>query len=139
MTGSPANMIDAVNSGVRVAAVADGVDILALDKRVQEDGLSEWFVPTLWYRAKQEITPAASPFYGELIMRIIDAQNGNSSKCLVLDLDNTLWGGVIGDDGLENIELGQGSTNGESHRGLSGLGQGAWPAGHHSRRCLFEE
>ena len=60
VTGSPANMIDAVNSGVRVAADADGVDILALDKHVQEDGLSEWFVPPLWYRAKQEISPAAS-------------------------------------------------------------------------------
>jgi len=45
---------------------------------------------------------------------VVAAGRGRSSKCLVLDLDNTLWGGVIGDDGLEGIELGQGSGNGEA-------------------------
>src|SRR6185503_3868600 len=39
---------------------------------------------------------------------------GRSFKCLVLDLDNTLWGGIIGDDGLEGIVLGQGSPMGEA-------------------------
>ena len=71
-------------------------------------------------------------------MRIIDAQKGNSSKCLVLDLDNTLWGGVIGDDGLENIELGQGSAEGKSfvafQTWVKALGQRGIVA-----RCLFEE
>ena len=43
---------------------------------------------------------------------------GKSSKCLVLDLDNTLWGGVIGDDGLDGIALGQGSAAGEAHVAL---------------------
>ena len=47
--------------------------------------------------------------------RWLAAQQGRSSKCLVLDLDNTLWGGVIGDDGLEGIVLGQGSA---ARRGL---------------------
>ena len=41
-------------------------------------------------------------------------KQGRSRKCLVLDLDNTLWGGVIGDDGLEGIVLGQGSALGEA-------------------------
>jgi FkbH-like protein len=52
--------------------------------------------------------------YGELVGRLLSAQQGRSSKCLVLDLDNTLWGGVIGDDGLEGIQLGQGSALGEA-------------------------
>ena len=43
------------------------------------------------------------------------AAQGRSSKCLVLDLDNTLWGGVIGDDGLDGIKLGQGSALGEAY------------------------
>jgi FkbH-like protein len=43
------------------------------------------------------------------------AARGLSRKCLVLDLDNTLWGGVIGDDGLEGIRLGQGSAEGEAY------------------------
>jgi FkbH-like protein len=46
---------------------------------------------------------------------MLAAQQGRSSKCLVLDLDNTLWGGVIGDDGLEGIVLGQGSALGEAY------------------------
>ncbi len=37
---------------------------------------------------------------------IMLALDGNFKKCVILDLDNTLWGGVIGDDGIENIEIG---------------------------------
>jgi FkbH-like protein len=68
----------------------------------------------LWHKAKQEVSPAAGPLYGELVGRLLAAQQGRSFKCLVLDLDNTLWGGVIGDDGLEGIQLGQGSGVGEA-------------------------
>jgi FkbH-like protein len=47
--------------------------------------------------------------------RLLATKQGLSYKCLVLDLDNTLWGGVIGDDGLEGIVLGQGSASGEAY------------------------
>jgi FkbH-like protein len=53
-----------------------------------------------------------------MVARIIGAQRGQSKKCLVLDLDNTLWGGVIGDDGIEGIILGNGSAVGEAHIAL---------------------
>ena len=56
--------------------------------------------------------------YGELVARLVAAQRGLSKKCLVLDLDNTVWGGVIGDDGLEGIVLGEGSAAGEAHLAL---------------------
>ena len=46
------------------------------------------------------------PVIASRTVDIIAAMHGKSSKCLILDLDNTLWGGVIGDDGLENIEIG---------------------------------
>ena len=52
--------------------------------------------------------------YGELTARLIAAARGKYKKCLVLDLDNTLWGGVIGDDGIEGIVLGAGSGVGEA-------------------------
>jgi len=45
---------------------------------------------------------------------LILAQLGVARKCLVLDLDNTLWGGVIGDDGLGGIRLGQGDPESEA-------------------------
>ena len=47
-------------------------------------------------------------------MRLLAARFGRSAKCLVLDLDNTLWGGVVGDDGLDGLALGQGSAEGEA-------------------------
>ena len=47
-------------------------------------------------------------------LRQVAARQGRSFKCMVLDLDNTLWGGVIGDDGLDGIILGQGSAHGEA-------------------------
>lgn len=112
--GSPASLVRALNHKLRAAADAEHVDILGLDEQLCIDGLGAWYAAPLWHRAKQEISPAASPLYGELVMRIVDARSGHSAKCLVLDLDNTLWGGVIGDDGLEGIELGQGSAEGEA-------------------------
>ena len=57
----------------------------------------------------------AAPVYGDLVARVLAARQGRSAKALVLDLDNTLWGGVIGDDGMAGITLGQGSALGEAH------------------------
>ena len=103
---------------LRLMADADGVDLLALDSRAAIDGVKAWHDPGLWHRAKQEVSPAASPMYGELVARLIAARQGRSYKCLVLDLDNTLWGGVVGDDGLDGLVLGQGSALGEAFAGF---------------------
>ena len=102
-------------SMLRSRADAAGVDVIALDDRAATDGLTLWHDPALWHRAKQEIHPQATPLYGDLVARLLAAARGQSKKCLVLDLDNTLWGGVIGDDGLAGIKLGQGSARGEAH------------------------
>jgi FkbH-like protein len=100
---------------LRESASREGVDVISLDDRAAQDGLSSWHDPALWHRAKQEIHPVAAPLYGDLVGRLLAAAQGRSSKCLVLDLDNTLWGGVIGDDGLAGIKLGQGSAIGEAY------------------------
>jgi FkbH-like protein len=112
---APLRLIRTLNERLRAETHEAGTDLLAVDERVSSDGLGAWHDPVLWHRAKQEITPLAVPLYGELVARILAARQGRSSKCLVLDLDNTLWGGVIGDDGLEGIKLGQGSAIGEAH------------------------
>ena len=78
----------------------------------ERDGIDAWFDIARWLQAKMEIAPQAAPLYGDLVARIAAAERGLSKKCLVLDLDNTLWGGVIGDDGLEGIVLGEGSAAG---------------------------
>jgi FkbH-like protein len=72
----------------------------------------------LWLQAKMQIAPHAAPEYGERLVRFVAAQRGLSKKCLVLDLDNTLWGGVIGDDGIQGIVLGEGTARGEAHLAL---------------------
>ena len=114
LSGAPAALLSRLNARLRSVADGEGVDLLAVDSRAALDGLAAWHDPLLWHRAKQEISMAAAPMYGELLARLLMAAQGRSAKCLVLDLDNTLWGGVIGDDGLEGIVIGQGSAAGEA-------------------------
>jgi FkbH-like protein len=115
LPGSVAWLVERLNARLRTLADEHRVDMLALDRVMLEDGVRAWHDPVLWHRAKQEISPVAAPAYGDMVARLVAAQQGRSSKCLVLDLDNTLWGGVIGDDGLEGIKLGQGSAIGEAY------------------------
>jgi len=107
--------VSAFNYLLRKHADSAGVDLVALDASTEKHGIDAWYDDGLWHKAKQEIHPTAAPMYGELVARLIAAQMGRSSKFMVLDLDNTLWGGVIGDDGLEGIVLGQGSAVGEAY------------------------
>ena len=114
LPGSRAGFIARLNAALRPMAEAEGVELLALDTRAARDGIAAWHDPSLWHRAKQEVSPAAAPMFGDLVGRIVAARLGRSYKCLVLDLDNTVWGGVVGDDGLEGLVIGQGSALGEA-------------------------
>jgi FkbH-like protein len=108
--------VENFNTGLREAVGGtEGVHLLALDRIAAEQGLAHWHSPALWHRAKQEVHPAMAPLYGDQVARIIAALLGQTAKCLVLDLDHTLWGGGIGDEGLDRIEVGQGSALGEAH------------------------
>jgi FkbH-like protein len=100
------------------AACRDGVLLMDVVGPSSRDGLDVWFDVVRWLQAKMEIAPQAAALYGDLVARILAAARGRSKKCLVLDLDSTLWGGVIGDDGVEGIVLGQGSGVGEAHLAL---------------------
>ncbi len=114
LANSPANVVEELNAAMRREARENGVFLLSVDQAAAQDGLAQWFDSALWYSAKQEIHPRASVLYGDQLGRLIAAVRGRSAKCLVLDLDNTLWGGVIGDDGVDGIVLGQGSPTGEA-------------------------
>ena len=69
-------------------------------------GLKDWFDKSLWYTAKYALSMSSIPELASNISKIINSIFGKSKKCLVLDLDNTCWGGVIGDDGLNGINIG---------------------------------
>ncbi|MGH8290691.1 MAG: HAD-IIIC family phosphatase [Steroidobacteraceae bacterium] len=116
--GAPGRVIARLNERLSEAAVEERVSVVDVAKACERDGRDAWFDVARWLQAKQEIAPAAAPAYGELVARVVAAQLGRSRKCLVLDLDNTLWGGIVGDDGLGGIVLGEGNPVGEAHLAL---------------------
>ena len=89
-------------------ALADVVDARIVDYA----GLVGRFGSQHWYDARMRLyakAPIANGMLGHLsqeYMKYFRALRGLSKKCLVLDLDNTLWGGVIGEDGIDGIQLG---------------------------------
>jgi len=86
-------------------------DLAALAERV---GTDAWFNPVQWHAYKLAHDRQYDTLHAEMLARIIGAIRGKTKKCLVLDLDNTVWGGAIGDEGIEGIKLGQGSAIGEA-------------------------
>lgn len=70
-------------------------------------GLEKWSDPYYWYMYKYAVAVPAIPYLSFNVANIVKSIYGKNKKALNLDLDNTLWGGVIGDDGPENIEIGQ--------------------------------
>jgi len=113
LAGSPAAFVNRLNARLRDLADAEGVHIVAVDRAATRYGIDCLHHAPTWHHSKQEISLPAAPLFGELVGRTISALAGRSAKCLVLDLDNTLWGGVVGDDGIDGIVLGQGSAVGE--------------------------
>lgn len=66
------------------------------------------FSPAVYTSTEMVLSLEAIPYVASRVLDIISASQGKVKKCLILDLDNTLWGGIIGDDGLEGIQLGHG-------------------------------
>lgn len=79
-------------------------------------GVRQWFDARYWYHAKQPVSFECLAAYVRNIARVVGALYGRTSKCLVLDMDNTLWGGVVGDDGVEGLRLGEGEAVGEAFK-----------------------
>jgi len=70
-------------------------------------GLDNWTDLTYWYMFKYAMSSEAIPYFAYNLAAIIKSIYGKNKKVLALDLDNTLWGGIVGDDGVENLELGE--------------------------------
>jgi FkbH-like protein len=69
-----------------------------------------------WFESKQLYSPAMQVALATEIAHLVDSIRKAPKKVLALDLDNTLWGGVIGDDGIEGIEIGDTSPRGEAFK-----------------------
>jgi len=88
------------------------VSILDVDRVVSTVGIAAWEQPGLWQVARQHPATDALPALAHEQAAHIRAVLGLTRKVLVCDLDNTLWGGVIGEDGLDGIRIG-GTSEGE--------------------------
>ena len=115
LPGTMRNLIDAVNR--EIAESVHGTEDLVLDVAAIAEtvGLGEWHCPRRWNMGKLPFSDTYLPLYADHLSRIVSALRGKSRRCLILDLDNTLWGGIIGDDGLEGIKIAQGDATGEAY------------------------
>ena len=77
-------------------------------------GLDAWSEPSYWYMYKYALAVPAIPSLAFNVANIIKSVYGKNKKALVLDMDNTLWGGVIGDDGVEKIAIGKETAEAEA-------------------------
>jgi FkbH-like protein len=109
LRGSRQRMLQDLNLTLgEEAQHAPGVSIVDCDRLAAAFGKERWFNPRYWDLAKQGVALEALPLLSRHTAAVFAAGLGLSRKCLVLDLDNTLWGGVIGEDGLSGIKVGDG-------------------------------
>jgi len=90
--------------------------ILDINSLASDVGNDKWFSRKHWYTTKTSVDINMIPLFSDYFCRAISALYGMTKKCIVLDLDNTLWGGIVGEVGKDNIELGDGTALGESYR-----------------------
>ena len=91
---------------MRLAADLDDFHICDLSHLQAEHGRDALFDPKLYWSAKMSLTPEACRLVAKELIQMISVRKGGGYKCVILDLDNTIWGGVIGDDGLQHIQIG---------------------------------
>ncbi|GAM97945.1 hypothetical protein U91I_01575 [alpha proteobacterium U9-1i] len=121
VSGSPRAMIDVVNRQIVSLTAELGGYVLDVAALAEGVGVAAWFSASHWNLYKLPFAAEFGPIYADAVGRILGAVRGKARKCLVLDLDNTLWGGVVGDDGVENLRIGQGSPEGEAHLAVQRL------------------
>ncbi len=107
VSDSLAAAVDALNAGLTNAAKEfPNVFLVDIDHLASRVGKAQWRDEKLWFHAKMFCRPDCLPEVGVAIAAIVAAGEGRAKKCVVVDLDNTLWGGIVAEDGMDGIELG---------------------------------
>ena len=105
---SPGPLVEYANALLdRTAAEHPGVVVFDFARLALEIGLRQAFDPRLDYVSRMPFAPPAQIAIARGLARLIRALHIPPAKCLVLDLDNTLWGGILGEAGPGGIALGQ--------------------------------
>jgi FkbH-like protein len=107
LPGGQSRAIEQINADL-AALCSDqaGVHVLDYDNLVGRAGRERWFDPQKWVTARLPIAGDCLMYLVDEWVRYLVPAMGRQAKCLVVDLDNTLWGGVIGEDGMHGIKLG---------------------------------
>lgn len=121
LPGTMRHLIDTINRELSAYIAGSGDVLLDVATLAETVGLAEWHSAPLWNLGKFAFNDEMIPLYADHVARTLAAIRGKSRKALILDLDNTLWGGVIGDDGLTGIKIAQGDARGEAHLALQRL------------------
>ncbi len=114
ISGADARFVTRVNDSILDGARAGRWIVWDLAALAADVGHSRWFDPIRHYQAKAPFAIELAPLVATNLASLLAAMTGKSGRAIVLDLDNTLWGGVIGDDGVDGIRLGQNSVDGEA-------------------------
>lgn len=91
------------------------INLIDMDYHSALYGKDKWFDDKNYFLSKQGFSFDAIPHLANLFSSLVASASGKVNKCLILDLDNTLWGGVIGDDGIEGINLDPNNAVGEAY------------------------
>jgi FkbH-like protein len=121
LPGTIRSLIDNINRELVEFVAGSGDVLLDVAGLAETVGLAEWHNTVLWNMGKFSFSDDFIPLYADHVGRTVAAIRGKSRKTLILDLDNTVWGGVIGDDGLEGIKVAQGDARGEAHLAVQRL------------------
>jgi FkbH-like protein len=121
LPGTLRSIVDAVNRELCDFVLGSGDVLLDVAALAETVGLANWHDTQLWNMGKFSFSDQFIPLYADHVARTVAALRGKSRKALILDLDNTVWGGVIGDDGLEGIAIAQGDACGEAHLAVQRL------------------
>ena len=111
---SPLRLTRAVNDAL-IAKAPNTVHFVDTDRLAARVGRKSWKDPRLWHHGKVPFTPKHLTDYVIALAAVLQNSLGKDAKALVVDLDNTLWGGELGEDGVGGIRLGPGSPEGEAY------------------------
>jgi FkbH-like protein len=119
--GSYGRFLADLNQAIVGLGAREGLVLWDLETVAASVGLRQWRDPIAMHVAKSPFAISLAPLVADRLCATIAPLFGKSRRGLVLDLDNTLWGGVIGDDGLAGVNIGQGDAVGEAHLALQRL------------------
>lgn len=121
ISGTIRRLVNDFNQALEPIAGRYGATILDVAGLAEQIGTGHWCDPVLWHQYKIPFAANCAPVLADTLARAIAAGRGKGRKCLVLDCDNTLWGGVIGDDGIDSIRVGTGDGESESFLAIQRL------------------